>query len=262
MQQRKIDHFVYLVPFDAKERVKVIPSGRKTVPEMQVGSGSDATIVPDSEAILHWLDENKGAKLYPVVPDCSEVSVRASDTKLAGLVWYYNWVNDDGFKNSMRKAIKEALIPKSLSWLIPDGVFSLLLGSERTKFREAAAKAIGLEDKSTIDDEEAMRKILVDELLYFQSLLKKDISEQVYMIEGTTQPTAADFSVFAQLERLVGEGTVSDVKIPPAIQPFKEESKKDGIIRLWEWYDHMRATCPIQFKGRSPPKELLERKAN
>ena len=132
-----------------------------------------------------------------------------------------------------------------------------MVSSYRTKFREQAAKAIEVDPKE-LDNDDAMRKILVDELLFFQSLLKKDASQQPYLIEGTSQPTAADFSVYAQLERLVGDGT-SDVYVDPAIQSFKDESKeKDDINRLWEWYDHMRATCPVQFKGHRPPKDIIE----
>ena len=139
-------------------------------------------------------------------------------------------------------------------------VIPRMLASTRAKFRAQAAGAIGVKDERVLDNEETMQQILIDELLFFQSLLKKDSTQQPYLIEGTTQPTAADFSVYAQLERLVGDGTASDVYVHPAIQHFKEQSKKDfGIVRLWEWYDDMRAKFPVQFKGRRTPSELLKR---
>ena len=113
LQARNIEHYVCFVPLDLKKRSKLIPSGGTLVPEMQVGTGGDATIVSDSEAILHWLSDHKeAAQFYPVMPACSEISIRASDKKLAGLVWYYNWVSDQGFDNSMRKFVRAEAIPK------------------------------------------------------------------------------------------------------------------------------------------------------
>ena len=113
LQARKMNHYIYFVPLDLKERKKTIPSGGTMVPEMQVGKRDGATIVSGSEAILEWLHEHKPeANFYPVMPDCSDVSVRASDKKLAGLVWYYNWVNGEGFNNSMRKFVRKQAIPK------------------------------------------------------------------------------------------------------------------------------------------------------
>ncbi|KAL7578902.1 hypothetical protein ACA910_006877 [Epithemia clementina (nom. ined.)] len=43
--------------------------------------------------------------------------------------------------------------------------------------------------------------------LYLQSFLQSEDESQLYLIPNTRQSTAADFSVYAQLERLVGEGT-------------------------------------------------------
>lgn len=255
LQQRKIDHYIAYVPFDEAKRRKFIPSGGLLVPEMQVGKlKENPTIVSDSELILHWIDENRQAGLYPF-EQCSEISKRASDGKLAGLVFYYNWVQEKGFRASMLPTAKQTL-PRTAQCIVPNFVFARALSSTRQKFRGKTLKAIGMDesDESILSQEDKMKQILIDELVFFQSLLQTD--EQPYLIPQTTQPTAADFSVYAQLERLVGEGTASDVTVYPACQELYEE-QKETLGRLWKWYQHMRKTCPVQFKGKRPPAELL-----
>ena len=220
------------------------------MPEIKVGTGESALIVSGSEKILHWIDEKyPEAQLYPNEL-ASELSVRASDTKLAGFVWYYNWVDPKGFSRSILKAVRSAL-PSWVSFIVPDFFLSSLLQSEKAKFRRQACQAIGVED-GDLDDETRMRSILVDELTYFQSQLKDE--KQLYMVPGTTKPTAADFSIYPQVERLVGGKGAYDVWLEPAIPELKE---MDSLKRLWEWHKLMREKCPVQFKGKKPPKELL-----
>ncbi|KAL7578885.1 hypothetical protein ACA910_006860 [Epithemia clementina (nom. ined.)] len=211
---------------------------------------STEVIVPQSLSFVFIHEFQAG--LYPT-PACHELSVRASSQTLAALVWYYNWVNDDGFHASMQKSLKH-MIPGYISWAVPNFVLGLALQSTRSKFRTQVARTLGVSE-TELDDAAAMRARLVDELVYLQSLLQQDES-QLYLIPNTTQPTAADFSVYAQLERLVGEGTKSDVRVDPAIQSFKTEAQPQ-LARLWQWYNHMRDTCPVQFKGKRPPKEFF-----
>jgi hypothetical protein len=118
----------------------------------------------------------------------------------------------------------------------------------------------GDDDASSIifDDEPKMRAKLIAELEYFQRyLLKNKTTKQEYLLPDTKTPTAADFSVYAQLERLVGAGTASDVDVPPALQELKDNN---SLKRLWEWHDLMRERFPVQFKGKRPPEELLEKR--
>ena len=60
LDARKIPHYVEFAPVALEARRKVLPSGGVMVPEMEVRLGDkiDAAVVPDSEAILHWLDDH------------------------------------------------------------------------------------------------------------------------------------------------------------------------------------------------------------
>lgn len=204
----------------------MIPSGGHLVPEIKVGKGATAVIVSDSEKILHWADENyPEAQFYPNEL-ASELSVRASDNRLAGFVWYYNWVEPKGFSRSTLRALRKSILPAWLNPFVPDLLLAIPLQSEKAKFRRQACQAIGVED-GDLDDENRMRSILVEELEYFQSHFKDD--EQPYIVPGTMKPTAADFSIYAQLERLVGGEGAYDVYLDPAIPELK---KVDSLARL------------------------------
>jgi glutathione S-transferase len=244
MGSRKIDHFIEFVDLDPKKRK--LPSGGLLLPELQLGVGEDKVIITDSENILHWLDDNKQTNFFPN-DAASEISKRASDKTLAAMVWYYNWVDDGGYEKSMRQLIGEKYFPFFVPWFVVD----LALKGQRSKFRGYVVKTL---PGANLDDSAAMKQLLLDELKHFQDLLKSE--DQTYLVEGTKEPTAADFSVYAQLERLVGAGTASDVRIPPALQELKDDA---SYAKLWKWHDHMREHYPVQFLGKRPPKELLSK---
>ena len=252
------------VPLNKKERVKVIPSGGYLVPEIKVisndntpSSSSTPLIVSGSEAILQWVDQNfESAQFYQPDPKlCFDLSVRASDGKLAGFVWYYNWVDTDGFGRSICPAVRGAM-PAWLRPLVPNCFLEWTLAGERQKFRQQAEQTIGVseddDNDGTFQNATRMREILIQELHFFQSHLRSD--DQPYLVAGASQPTAADFSVYAQLERLVGGKGPYDVYLEPAAPWLREEA---SLQSLWDWHQRMRSTCPVQFKGKKPPKELL-----
>lgn len=243
---KKIPHYVEFVATQLEKRR--LPSGGTMVPEIKVGKGDDAVIVSDSEKILHWLDENRNTNFFPN-EKASELSIRASGSTLAALVWYYNWVDDKGYNESMRLSIAKLVLP---SWIcvLRGELVDLLVASERQKYGQKVSETLGVND-TMLTDSDAMKKMLMDELNYFQSLLSPD---QSFLLAGT-EPTAADFSLYAQLERLVGAGTASDVFVAPAMQELKENGS--GLNRLWQWHDLMRERYPVKFKGKRVPKAGL-----
>lgn len=249
LTSRNIEHYVQPVPLGLKKRKTFIPSGGILVPELQVGSGDTKVIVSDSEKILHWLDENRGTNFFPN-EQAKELSGRASDSVLAASVWYYNWVDDDGYTRSMRASIggNDKLFP----WFVPWFVVDLVLSSTRTKFRNQVKEALKLNDQD-LDDGPGMKQRLLEELKFFNGILK---DEDDYFLPGE-KPTAPDFSVYCQLERLVGGTGVSDVEIPAALPELKEECDA-SLARLWKWHDNIRKTCHCQFRGKKCPPELLE----
>ena len=69
-------HYVTFVSLLPSKRV--LPSGGTLVPELVVGQGPGRVVVTDSEAILRWLDDNRGTKLFPT-EQAAELSGRASN---------------------------------------------------------------------------------------------------------------------------------------------------------------------------------------
>lgn len=268
LQHRKIPHYVKMVPLEKEKRVKVIPSGGFLVPELKIVPANrdeaEPVIVSDSEKILHYMDDNNyttaATRLFPN-DLASELSVRASDTKLAGFVWYYNWVHEASHGRSLRATVRQAVLPWWLNYVVPNWLINLGLKGERAKFRAKAAAAIGVENDAELEDEPKMRALLVEELKFFQSHLQAPTDQQPYLVPGTTQPTAADFSVYPQVERLVGgdrtlaDGDTNpfDVTLPAAAIPELTQQEESSLARLWEWHVHMRKTCPVQFKNKRPP---------
>jgi len=248
LQSTQVEHYVHFVPISESQRRKVIPSGRTLVPELQVGVGPNKKIIPDSEKILEYFQESGILPhLYPNAK-AHELSQRASDGTLAAMVWYYNWVEQQGYEKSMRRQIGTQVMP----WFVPWMAVDHLLKGVRTKHEGLVRNVIT--DVVDLKDESAMRQRLLSELQYFQDCLETD--DQPYLIPGASQPTAADFSVYCLLERLVGavDPPSSDNPIYPAIPELKPGN---GLDRLWKWHDHMRSTYKVQFKGRRVPKELL-----
>lgn len=222
-ESRGIPHYVHFVSgTDEKERKRILPSGLPTVPELQIGlTKEDRIIVSDSENILHYMNDDYDAELYPT-DECSKLSERASDHTLAGMVWYYNWVNQKGYENSMQKTIANTIFP---TWLpFRTHIIDIPLKSFREKHRKLAINAIGLTgDEKVLDDEQVMRKKLIEELLFFQKLFKDD--KQTYMIPNEKgYPSAVDFSVYAQVERLICKPLVAnDVEIFPAVPELEKD---------------------------------------
>jgi len=251
IQSKNIPHYVHAVPMSESERRKVIPSGGLLVPELQIGLGDERTIIPDSEKILEYLWEQKILPdLYPS-PLAHEVSQRASDGVLGVSVNYYNWVDPMGYRASMRR-----LLGKKVPFFVPWFVLDYFLSSTKTKFREKA-RAV-LKDVEDIDNEPSVRATLVKELEYFNSLLKSD--QQLYLMEGTMEPSAADFSVYALMERLVGsvEEPSSDTHIYPSIPELINETK-DSLALFWKWHQRMRTTFKVTFKGHRVPKDMVSK---
>ncbi len=226
----------------------MIPSGGLLVPEIQVGLGENRTVISDSEKIMEYLnDQGIVPNLYPT-QQAHDLSKRASDGALAAMVWYYNWVEPKGYENSMRRQIGTQVMPRFVPWFVVD----LLLKGTRQKHEGLVSRVLSDADLSK---EPEMRQRLLSELEYFQDFLKGD-DNQTFLIPGTTEPSAADFSVYCLLERLVGsyDPPSSDYPIYPAVPELKPGQ---GLDRLWKWHDHMRSTYKVQFKGRRVPKEMM-----
>ena len=259
LDARNINHYCVFVPMRLEERRKVIPSGGTFVPEMKVitvttdekkddddgnTDGENPTIVPDSEDILLWLDDNLNTNYFPN-ESARDISRRASSKQLAGCVWYFNWVDEEGYCRSMKKTMARAMLPSYIPAIASEFIVNLFLGSIKAKYRQLSMEALGVTEEDLMDRSKVL-SILREELTHFQSHLKAD--DQQYLLG--TDSTAADFSVYAQVERLVGD--MGDANVLPSIPEFKDETPELG--RFWKWYALMRERHPIVFKGKRPPK--------
>lgn len=241
LQSRDIQHYVEFVAADPQQRR--LPSGGTMVPELLV---DDTITVTDSEAILHWIDENlDNVRLFPN-ETIRHLSHRVSTGVLAGSVWYYNWVNPEGYQASMQSSLRKLLLPNWVPEIIGNFVIDVLaLPSGMAKHKSLAAKAMNIEE-SQLDDESFVRNLLMKELEYIQSTL----TIKADYLNGEHQSTAADFSVYAQLGRLVGDA--SDVEVSPSLPLLKDETK---FARLWQFHELMCKRFPVKFKGKRCPKE-------
>lgn len=259
LDSRGIPHFCKFISTDPKKRH--LPSGGTMVPEMTVGSGENMVVVPDSEAILHWIDdhiiEQHSANFFPS-PSASELSVRASDGVLAGAVLYYNWVYPESYARSMQAQFAETLVPSYIPSFLRTTVVDWFTAKDREQFRTKAATGLGLSELGDTDTEPRIRQMLLQELEYFQSLLKGSANSssskgtQQYLFVGDV-PTAADFSVYVQVERLVG--SMGDARVHPSL-PSLQEDTAELLPRFWDWHAHMVQHHPLKFKGKRPPAKL------
>lgn len=237
LDSRGIQHYCSFVNADPKQRK--LPSGGTMVPEMTYNDD----VVPDSDAILQYLDKHLHTEFLPVaLPACAEVCKRAS-TVFAAYVLYYNWVHEPSYRRSMAQSF-ERFLPgflccgrqKILDWQ---------LSGARADFRGKVAEALGL-DAEALPQEIVMRERMITELLSYQAHILTD--EQPYLIASTTRLSGADAALYAQLERLVGDE--GDVDLPCALPGLLNESR---LERLWGWHARMWREHPIKFKGKRPP---------
>mmetsp|Transcript_40357 Transcript_40357/g.97452 ORF Transcript_40357/g.97452 Transcript_40357/m.97452 type:complete len:278 (+) Transcript_40357:92-925(+) len=251
LQDRDVPHYVTFVPLTREAREKALPAGGYLVPQMTVGEGENPTVVGDSESILHWIDDNvENAGLYPN-DKAKELSERASDNTLAAMVWYYNNVDPTGYHKSIQPSIRNAVMPWFVPSFIGNGLVNQLMKSVIAGKRKDILKAIPDMEESMLDDEPAMRKKMIDELKYFQQFLLEK-PDQKYLLD-TDRPTAADFSVYAQVARFLAGGT-NDSEVLACCPELRDES---SLQRLWEWYDLMKKECHVKFKGKRAPKSML-----
>jgi|EP00908_Phaeocystis_cordata_P023178 glutathione S-transferase len=242
-----IQHYVTFVSLLPSKRV--LPSGGTLVPELVVGQGPGRVVVTDSEAILRWLDDNRGTKLFPT-EQAAELSGRASNGVLAGAAIYYNWVHTPTYRTTMRaKAVSKGGLPGWIC-LFRGQLVDRLTSKQRATFWRLASKQLGGLSATEMEDEPAVRRRLIDELLYLQSQLQDD--SQSYLLPGCDAPTAADCAVFGQLERIVGD--MGDADIPPSLPELLQDPQ---LARLWAWRARMRERCPMRFKGKRPPPEVV-----
>ena len=181
-----------------------------------------------------------GTDFFPATPDIADLAERASCGVVAGAVLYYNWVFQPSYARTMRAAGLRALP----AWicLFRGHIVDSWAADARKSFRAKARTQLGVE----LDDEATVRAALAAELGAMQACL----ADGADYLRGAARPSAADFSLYAMLERLVGD--VGDVRLPCALPELVADTP--DLARLWAWHATMRERHPIRFKGKRPPK--------
>lgn len=170
------------------------------------------------------------------------------------MVSYYNIVEKKGYKRSYQREIREDEFPKFFfPKFIANAIINHYMKPERKRAKQLIQSTIPGVDTTLMRNEPAMRSILVQELKHFQDFLSSDPAHK-YLIEDSDQPTAADFSVYAQIVRLIGGGT-SDSEVYASLPELRNDT---SLNRLREWYDNMKENIQVQYLGKEPPQALLE----
>eukprot|EP00746_Dinoflagellata_sp_MGD_P137549 gnl/MRDRNA2_/MRDRNA2_71317_c0_seq1.p1 gnl/MRDRNA2_/MRDRNA2_71317_c0~~gnl/MRDRNA2_/MRDRNA2_71317_c0_seq1.p1 ORF type:complete len:268 (+),score=49.61 gnl/MRDRNA2_/MRDRNA2_71317_c0_seq1:151-954(+) len=227
LDSRGIQHYVKFVDADPEKRKKQLPSGGLLVPEMQYST----SIVPDSDKIFRFLDENLKTNFFPQsLPEVEALCSKACVTLNA-------------YERSMR-ALFIRVLPGFLC-CCRGPIIDRLVANKRKELQVEVQQKLGLDPK--LIDEPQMYKGLVQLLSEFQTHLHTDA--QKYLVASTSEPTAADCALYAMVERLVG--SVGDAEVPSALPQLYQET---SLARLWKWHQLMVEKHPIQFKGKKPPK--------
>jgi len=249
MDSRGIAFSKVTMPMDAEKRRAAMPAPTDGSPKGSqvpvLATADEAVVVPDSEAILDYLDDLGASgeqKFYP------SDAVRQLDRRVSARInllgpLYHNWVSDAGFQRSMRVAA-DNYVPSLLRGWVPWG---WVLRSARKEYADKVRAGLDIPDGDPLPSEAEMQGLLAAELKAIQDEWLKGDESQRYLAREASLPTGADCGLYALLDRTVG--TAGDVGIPAALPEFWEEQPELG--RLRRWFEGMHQRHPIVYKGRS-----------
>lgn len=254
-----VPHRVAFVP--VKRSSRRLPGGGVHVPVLECGEEA----VADSTAILRWLDDRRGTRCFPAGPlgdAVSAASERISEGFISAAVLYYNWIDPTGHRRSVRAALVKR-VPWYLRCCAGFLVDVAVRGTRAELSDQAVQRAARDESVGSVaaaralfapGNEPEVRAKLVRELSWLQSLLKNPEDPERGYLFGGDEPTAADFSAFALVERLVG--TMGDADLQPSSPSLTVEP---SLGRLWAWRRCMLDRHPIRFKGKRTTARRVER---
>lgn len=210
----------------------------------------DEQIVPDSKAILKFLDEKHDPERLPLYPAVSKGAADKWSTveqleeyahdQLACLYYYFGGISTFG-QNNVSKPLIRSMLPGPVAMILP---FLPTLGAKAIagSMRKRVVATLG---EKVVADEAAAKKHLALCLNELEKGFKTP--EQKYLFD-TDEPTAADFSVFSVLKRFlhplpdVAEGilggypdALKDAGNVPNLERFFEHMNKNFYEGKVDW---------------------------
>ena len=156
------------------------------------------------------------------------------------------WV-DEGFKNSYEKKLFEMVpLPSFLTTLVAPLFVNVpkLRGANRKRARGVLGEALISQGRvAPPEEEQRMRTALVERMRSYEARFAD--ADQRWLL-ATPNPTAADFSLYGILERLVGD--TGDAHMGTATPWLWEEARTPN---LRAWHGRISDAHPIRFYGKT-----------
>jgi len=242
LDSRRIEYSLEVVPTDFTQRKRVLPRSGIAVPVLVLNRKIDSP-VQGSDAILRHLDEqltldaterffSEDGKTYQQ----QRMQCQMINKVLGMYVKYFSWVHE----SSSRKSL-----PRETS------CFGCCSARQMPSELEPVRQSISIEVRrdllrvhpSLAMDSEGVggtiRDALVALLVELTSVLALDTPCQL--------PGAAHFSLYVQLERLIG--SLGDANLPSCMPELKGVST---LASMWGWHEFMTSEYPIRFTDKMP----------
>ena len=215
-----------MVVCDIRKLKEVLPPPH-TIPQMEW----QGQLLTDSADILKKIDEESRSE-WKLYPSDKRAAVEATEAWVGGelnaFVTYFSWWDEQGFQASMYPQIRKTVFPGWIPAVIADFLVPYAFdvgrtrGSIRKKCRGILGETLIPQGRDPGPDEgPGMKRALVSHM----ATLEKKLSTGKQWIEGTEEPSAADFTLYGILERFVG--TSGDAEMGAAT-PWLWE-----VRRLW-----------------------------
>jgi len=206
-------------------------------------------LIVDSADIMERLAKDvDGCTFFPAGQEEEVKELDKFVQHFNGFAMYQSWWPEDGFRRGIGKFAVETT---GMGWLpgcLQDCVVLRQLTSQRARIRGACRKLLGAElvaegDVHDPKEDAKVEKAMLEDTKKLEEHFKDDA--QLFLIPGATSPTAADFTLFGVLQKLVGFN--GDSGMDPAA-PWLWE--KAGTQRLKAWNDRMIAAYPLVYFGK------------
>ncbi|KAJ1494792.1 hypothetical protein T484DRAFT_1764824 [Baffinella frigidus] len=228
---------------------KLCPEGKRAVVEAtEAWAGGE--FPPKPKAASKKQKTQLSGSAWKLYPEDKRAAIEATEAWAGGefnaFVLYNSWWVEEGFQASIK--IREMVIPNWVPAAIADFILPYIFDVGRSRgFLRKRCRGILGEDlipegrDAGPDEGPGMKRALLAHI----ATLEGKLSGGKQWIEGTEEPSAADFALYGMMERFVG--SVGDAEMGACTPWLWEES---GATQLQAWHQRMVARFPIRFIGK------------